>query len=739
MPKLDALLAGLDRVTIEPKLDGPFKTVPKNAVRYAEKTPLWFVIPNVSESPPIQKTHTAVVLISARAAVGKSTAAAFIADKIAAPLWDLSKLSVGHGFVGGTLVDTYNPARVPDLLAKLEVGEFAVVIDALDEARLRGGTPNQLDLLMDDVAARRGTAGRVGPSFVMLGRPDTCRVAAEKLTLLNVPFSQVEVEYFDDPDARDFIVRRLDSLGHTAHRGVQARDFETAVSSVFGAVMKAMNVSADSRWDDEELRRFLGYAPVLVAIAAYLRRWRDYKAMKADWDRKAVTGDQWQVLCMIMTALLEREQTEKFRPNVEGRITAKLNPGEVVPWTKVFGPDEQCIRVLERVTGSRLLEDSDIDVPNSARAEYELAATEEMHDHPLTQETGAGEIDFASVVFQEYVYALQFLRGGRYAEAASFHIQTSEYRPTPLLAGFLAGISPGPTPRDLPMDAFGAVYESFTLHERPGVEVRVAVGTQDDTARATVTFWQLKDRTAEPRMERRLVYRLVDIGAPLHFLYKLTRTSITSEGNVILGMNGSSFILGPSVDLACETFTCHAGTVYVHAGPTTFVEEPSSTSSTEDVSLEVGTYDYRGSVPSVKMFVEFAGKGGRFEVVSAKNLPRPWAAHSRKPTEEDLQRTDSRVLRAFTDMRAVLKKFYKNESGQWLIYKQFMDNVYAVSERKCRMLTFLMQKSVIREQGRIYCLDLVVAGRLGFVFADIENLQIRPAMAALLREFAEAE
>jgi hypothetical protein len=336
------------------------------------------------------------------------------------------------------------------------------------------------------------------------------------------------------------------------------------------------------------------------------------------------------------------------------------------------------------------------------------------------------------------VYALQFLRGGRYAEAASFHIETSEYRPTPLLAGFLAGISPGSTPRDLPMDAFGAVYESFTLHERPGVEVRVAVGTQDDTTRATVTFWQLKGRAAEPRMERCLVYRLVDTGAPLHFLYKLTRTSITSEGDVILGMNGSSFILGPSVDLACETFTCQAGTVYVHAGPTSFVED-SSTSSTEDVSLEFETYDYRGSVPSVKMFVESAGKGGRFEVVSAKNPPRPWAAYSRKPTEEDLQRTDARVVRAFTDMRAVLKKFYKNESGQWLIYKQFMDNVYAVSERKFRMLSFLMQKSLIREQGRIYCLDMIVAGRLGFVFADIESLQIRPAMAALLREFVEAE
>lgn len=338
MPKLDALLATLTQVATEPKLDGPFKTTPPKAVRYAEKTPAWFVVPDVSQHPPIENTHTAVVLVSARAAVGKSTAAAFIADKLAAPLWDLSKLSVGHGFVAGTLIDTYNPARVPDLLKKLAIGEFAIVIDALDEARIHGGIPNQLDLLMDDVAACCGTTARIGPSFVMLGRVDTCGVAAEKLTSLGVPFSRVEVQYFDEVDARDFILRRLDSLGHTAHRGTpaQARDFKAALSAVFDGVVKAMNVSPASPWNDVELRRFLGYAPVLVAVAMYLKGWVDYKAMLADWHRKAVTGDQWQVLCKIMNALLEREQIDKFRFNAEGRITAKLKPGEILQWPRLL-------------------------------------------------------------------------------------------------------------------------------------------------------------------------------------------------------------------------------------------------------------------------------------------------------------------------------------------------------------------------------------------------------------------
>lgn len=739
MPKLDALLARLKPVALDRTLDGPFKTVRKDAVRYPGKTPAWFIVPNVNEHPTIETAHTAVVLVSARAAVGKSTAAEFIAEKLAAPLWDLSKkLRVGHGFVAGTLFETYSPARLPDLLAKLAVGEFAIVIDALDEARLRGGTPNELDLLMYDVAARCGSAGRVGPSFVMLGRVDTCSVAAEKLTSLGIPFSQLEVQYFDESEARDFISRRLDSLGHTAHRGVQARDFEAAVDSVFDAVMKAMNVSAALRWDDDELRRFLGYAPVLVAIAVYLRKWRDYKAMKQDWDRKAVTGDQWQVLCVIMTALLEREQTEKFRPNVEGRITAKLKPGEVLGWTKLFGPDEQCTRVLERVTASRLLEDADIDVPNSARAEYELAATQEMYDHPLTQDTGAGEIGFASVVFQEYVYALQLLRGDPYAEAAAFHMQTSEYRPTPLLAGFIAGLSPGPSLRDLPMDAFGAVYESFTLHERPGVEVRVAVGTLDDTTRATITFWRVTGDEAEPRMERRLVYRLVGTGEPLHFLYKLVRTAITVDGDVIIGTNGSTFILGPSVDLACEEFVCQAGTVYVHATPITSVDTTSATSPTENVSLEFGAYGFGRSVQSVNLFLEPSGAANRFEVVSAKMVPRPWTAYYRKPTE-DLGRADSRVVRAFTDMRSVFNKFYKSESGIWLIYKQFMDNVYAVSERKSRILSFLLQKSLIRDDGRIYRLDMAQLNRFGLAFDDIRTLQLKPPLVALLREFLAAE
>lgn len=68
---------------------------------------LAFVPPDLVAEQPLQPGRTAVLLISAPGAVGKSSLAEELAARTGAPLWDLSRVNVGSGTLAGTVHEAY--------------------------------------------------------------------------------------------------------------------------------------------------------------------------------------------------------------------------------------------------------------------------------------------------------------------------------------------------------------------------------------------------------------------------------------------------------------------------------------------------------------------------------------------------------------------------------------------------------------------------------------------------------
>jgi len=98
----------------------------------------FFVSPELVVKEGLGDLGAQVVLISARGAAGKSTAAAELSRRLKVPLW---KLEDDHA-VGATALD-YNLSRylrVPDAEASIaDLDRPLVLIDSLDEARARLG------------------------------------------------------------------------------------------------------------------------------------------------------------------------------------------------------------------------------------------------------------------------------------------------------------------------------------------------------------------------------------------------------------------------------------------------------------------------------------------------------------------------------------------------------------------------------------------------------------------------
>jgi hypothetical protein len=120
-----------------------------------------------------------LVVVSAPAAVGKTMLGQFIALRTGGILWDLSHARVGNNFALGTLAASHGPDHLGEVVARLQRGEFLIVADALDEARLRVNF-DSFTAFIDDLAmqvAKGVTAGV--PSVVLLARTETASFVAE--------------------------------------------------------------------------------------------------------------------------------------------------------------------------------------------------------------------------------------------------------------------------------------------------------------------------------------------------------------------------------------------------------------------------------------------------------------------------------------------------------------------------------------------------------------------------------
>lgn len=136
---------------------------------YARSGLAAFVAPDLSVRPDASSSRNpSVIIISAAGAVGKSTVARQLAHKKNTLLWDLAQSQpVGQSSLSGTLLSVFGAGQISDIDKALRSGDLFVVIDALDEARVKT-TEAGFNAFLDDLA-EYAKATR-GVTFVLFGR-----------------------------------------------------------------------------------------------------------------------------------------------------------------------------------------------------------------------------------------------------------------------------------------------------------------------------------------------------------------------------------------------------------------------------------------------------------------------------------------------------------------------------------------------------------------------------------------
>lgn len=157
-----------------------------------------------------------ILLVSARAAVGKSSLARELSRRTGNPLVDLSGRRIADGYFTGRLPKDLADGEIDrqfsiaqSLRQALIQGQGTLIIDSADEALVSNGAQDFEAALLDLAGLIKDASGS-RPAAILLGRPDTIDVAHYFYLGQDIPVARVDVKFFDEASARTFIKLKAD-------------------------------------------------------------------------------------------------------------------------------------------------------------------------------------------------------------------------------------------------------------------------------------------------------------------------------------------------------------------------------------------------------------------------------------------------------------------------------------------------------------------------------------------------
>jgi hypothetical protein len=320
-----------------------------------------------------------VILVSSPAAVGKSTAAEFLAAMGELPILDLAAIHVStHTFAGLLASDFVDPQGARDAFHK---GRLPVIIDALDEGRLRSGDPNfeqfletTWELMLED----RSVTDR--PKLVFFGRELAAELVELSLELLGegITGARVQLDFFDRAQAAEVIEAHAEATARADRKAwTTSGPVREVIDGFFVAIAAALSLEPAVLWDDQQGRALAGYAPVLAAIGRLLARESNPIRLRNALEETGA-GRAWDVIERVAGAILDRERDEKVRPQLAHSFVG------AVPHA-AYDREEQLTYLIQYALGHPLHPTSRLQLKGSDVETYRRIIDQQIPEHPFLQ------------------------------------------------------------------------------------------------------------------------------------------------------------------------------------------------------------------------------------------------------------------------------------------------------------------------------------------------------------------
>ncbi|WP_339465581.1 hypothetical protein [Pseudomonas lurida] len=642
---------------------------------YADLQPMPSFVPaNVVPREGFSDLSQSVWLIAAPGAVGKSTLAKEICALTGAVYLDLAEASTvaGNYLIGG-LVYT-------DLLAAWSAGTTTIVIDALDEARLRVTQSGFEDFLAD--VAKVATKG--SSPIVLLGRVG---IIEEAWLLINensgVAAPIFDIEFFDTKQAKSFVMARLTSLSTATQEGAveyphlsssltnHAKVYDEAVSEVISGISTLSQADAD---------RFVGYAPVLDAVAKVIAAEHNPARINEDM-RRVLEGE---VLTSLASEILVREA---------GKLTSQLKNAHPDFPEGLYTPDEQLHRLACKMLNLPAPPVQDA-VAQKHVAVYEHAVKNLLPQHPFLNGDGKGA---SSSVFEAAIIAAALKNGIKNVrESAEKYISSAMHTANPFLFDFYLAFDDGL--ETAPAEHLGFLFDSVVSKATTGDKVRLYVSEGDDEGVITEIAVERNSGRSNTYFLNSPAGGLITLGR------KVSGVLIDCEhASVQLGLGGQLELISPTI-VQCQQLYLVCDQVVVKTDP----------KSLEEVVL----LEAQGLVAGNSVSAPIVRPKAIFRVSWPGSEAYPWTSFN----VTDGYGEASHVSEGLRTLRRLVMAFRSHSKGQLARFRDKIDHFRMLKGRIGEaLLQKLIEDGIIWAEGPMYCLDANALGaKVGISFQDAQ-------------------
>ena len=422
-----------------------------------------YIEPQFIESISTNSLHPRFILFSAPGATGKTALAKHICYSKNGIFWDLPDNKVAEYSFEGARTKSVGFRNVSNFVESLIKGENFYVIDAFDEAEAGSGRTG-IEFFLRDLNDVTKEAN--GICAILLARTESAIFIKNYFLKEEISFAHYQVGYFTEYNAKNYVKTRLVAFNINITPIVT-----TCIDQQFKEVRRIL---MDTGTEDS----FLGYAPVLNALAASYTEGRNTLRLLKDTETSA---NSFTLLKKILDDLLIREQ-DKFDKAMKVKLPQIEDYSE-----SVYGLNEQLLRIFGLIwaNDSNFLVDVDNSIPIEFYEEYLEVVNTQLPQNPfvlakdINGETG---YDFTGIAFRDFViaYGLSLEDVSDFVE--DYIIGDIKYYPSQMLVEFYNLFSDGKIKgKHIPF-----LYNSFMAHTKLGDKVNVHIN--GDMSECSVEF-----------------------------------------------------------------------------------------------------------------------------------------------------------------------------------------------------------------------------------------------------------
>lgn len=630
-------------INLLPKCDAfPTDRSLPQGVSYGQLIPQ-FTPPNIAVAEG-ELADSQVVIIAAPGSVGKSTLAKALSSKRGALIWDLAVAEeVGYGSLDAILEHTMQPGLKADFLEWMSEGIQFIIIDALDEGRIKVNE-NSFSRLLENIS--RLAKNAKGICFVLLGRSQIAESVWLGLTDQHIEASILTIEPFTREQANEYLQKHAER--ELTKPFIECRDL----------IFKRLEAPIKDGPDNDTADEFLHYPPVLDVISVLLNSEGNLMALKNFLDGRTPETSA-KLLQDVIDHILQREQQQKIVPAFLQSLTTEGRRSVFQLKDDLYTAFEQSQRLLSSVLD--VVVDCTPEVlPVKVEAAYNAAVEQALTEHPFLR----GANRFANSVFESYLYA-RALRGdfgSELADRVTDVLTDLTSLPRTLLAEFYLGteMEGESVPQRVKPEHVGLLYDSLLSSESSRRRVRLSIESSDpaqtndsEIGHGDGEFELFAiDREDEVEYEPQLIPFSLVMGqnAVISFRTYIKDVHVTAPCTIGLGLNVAEFKIGPSVYLDVSRLLIGSESIVIERVPPKYNDYIAT-----GVTLEALSFEAPRLIGSPIVYAE------DFSISWPGDEVFPWRAYRRDKISSEFD--DEILHKAYLRFRRIATAFQSRGKG----------------------------------------------------------------------------